>query len=83
MTENTKNEKGRIKIRVHRPIFGTPITFLDKYNPKQFEIVDAANRYLLLDYFNVNERVIREHNHCTNINGKPTYFRILIRKKVS
>ena len=46
----------------------------------QFEIVDAANRYLLLDYFNVNEMVIRENDHCTNINGKPTYFRILIRK---
>ena len=64
-------------------VMGVPITFLDKYCPTQFEIVDAANRYLLLDYFNVNERVIREHNHCTNINGKPTYFRILIRKKVS
>ena len=61
-------------------VMGVPITFLDKYCPNQFEIVDAANRYLLLDYFNVNERVIREHNHCTNINGKPTYFRILIRK---
>ena len=29
----------KIKIRVHRPVFGTPITFLDKYNPNQFEIV--------------------------------------------
>ena len=29
----------KIKIRVHRPIWGTPITFLDKYNPNQFEIV--------------------------------------------
>ena len=43
MTENTKNEKGRIKIRVHRPIFGTPITFLDKYCPNQFEIIGCAD----------------------------------------
>ena len=27
------------KIRVHRPIWGTPVTFLDKYNPMQFEII--------------------------------------------
>ena len=28
-----------MKIKIHRPIYGVPITFLDKYNPKQFEIV--------------------------------------------
>lgn len=27
------------KIRIHNPIYGVPITFLDKYNPEQFEIV--------------------------------------------
>lgn len=27
------------KVRIHNPIYGVPITFLDKYNPEQFEIV--------------------------------------------
>lgn len=31
-----------MKIRVHRPIWGTPITFLDKYCPAQFQIVGAT-----------------------------------------
>ena len=70
MTENTKNEKGRIKIRVHRPIFGTPITFLDKYNPKQFEIV-GLDRY-------VEDNP--HYGHRFTIVGKETYARILIKK---
>lgn len=28
-----------MKIRIKSPIWGVPITFLDKYNPDQFEIV--------------------------------------------
>ena len=33
-----------MKIRIHKPIWGVPITFLDKYCPTQFEIIgDACN----------------------------------------
>ena len=28
-----------MKIRIHNPIYGVPITFLDKYNPEQFELI--------------------------------------------
>ena len=31
-----------MKVRIHNPIFGVPITFLDKYNPEQFEIVGGS-----------------------------------------
>ena len=37
MTENNTNKK--IKIRIENPCMGVPITYLDKYNPEQFEIV--------------------------------------------
>ena len=60
---------------------GVPITFLDKYNPNQFEVVDALNRYALLDTQNTNEGVQAVKSHTCNINGKCPYFRILIRKK--
>ena len=32
-----------MKIRVYNPIYGVPISFLDKYCPTQFQIVDARN----------------------------------------
>ena len=60
---------------------GVPITFLDKYNPEQFEIIDAINRYTDLDYFGVNDDVQSRHSHCCNINGVATYKRIVVRKK--
>ena len=32
-----------MKIRIKNPIWGVPITFLDKYNPSQFEIIALGN----------------------------------------
>ena len=62
-------------------VMGVPITFLGQYSPEQFEIIDGANRYLILDSFGVNEKVHAEGGHCCNINGVSRYFRILIRRK--
>ena len=59
---------------------GVPITFLDKYNSEQFRIVDALNRYSLLDIQNTNESVMRTKSHSCNIDGKPKYFRIIIKR---
>ncbi len=61
-------------------LMGVPISFLDKYNPEQFEIIDALNRYALLDAQGTNETVRKNRSHTCNINGVPIYFRIVIRK---
>ena len=53
-------------------IMGVPITFLDKYNPDQFEII-GLDRYTVPSQFLVGGRVA--------INGKPRYARILIRRR--
>ena len=53
-------------------IMGVPITFLDKYNPEQFEII-GSDRYTVPKEFLVGGRFV--------INGKRLYVRILIRKK--
>ncbi len=45
---------------------GVPITFLDKYNPEQFEIIKFRKG---------------EDNKDLSVNGKCPYFRILIRRK--
>ncbi|MEJ0053906.1 MAG: adenine-specific methyltransferase EcoRI family protein [bacterium] len=60
---------------------GVPITFLDKYNPDQFEIIDLLNRYTLFDSQQTNEDVRRRHSHTCNINGKAVFSRILIKNK--
>ena len=53
-------------------VMGVPITFLDKYNPEQFEII-GLDRYTVPKEFLVGGRVA--------INGKPKYARILIKRK--
>ena len=58
---------------------GVPVTFLDKYCPDQFEILDAND-------FRKNEDVpFKAHGLIKDkdgsINGKPKYVRILIRRK--
>ena len=47
-------------------VMGVPITFLDKYNPEQFEIIKFSKG---------------NDDRDLTINGKIPYFRILIRKK--
>ena len=53
-------------------IMGVPITFLDKYNPEQFEII-GLDRYV-----EDNPR----YGHRFTINGRETYARVLIKHKM-
>ena len=62
-------------------VMAVPITFLDKYNPEQFEILEGSNRYGILNTWGKNESIRMAHSHGNNINGKATYFRIHIRHK--
>ena len=58
---------------------GVPITFLDKYNPEQFEILNA-NHYRKSDYVKIKPHGLIKDKEGA-IDGKPTYVRILIRNK--
>ena len=53
-------------------VMGVPISFMEKYNPDQFEII-GLDRYTVPKEFLVGGRVA--------INGKATYARILIRAR--
>ena len=58
---------------------GVPITFLDKYNPEQFEILDA-NYYKRYDEVPTKKHgLIKDKDG--SINGKPKYARVLIRRR--
>ena len=59
-------------------VIGVPITFLDKYNPKQFEIVDAREIGLNDRQRNKSTYLIKDADSA--INGKPTYARIAIKR---
>lgn len=52
-------------------VMGVPITFLDKYNPEQFEIIGLAN----------SARYIGDYPCYTVIEGKKIYNRILIKRR--
>ena len=68
-------------------IMGVPITFLDKYNPKQFRIIMLANGNART---NVSKDVLSEVSYQEHpedrggvaiINGKRAYARILIQRR--
>ena len=59
-------------------VMGVPITFLDKYCPTQFEIIDARTIALNDKQKNKNTYLIKDADGA--INGKPTYARICIKK---
>lgn len=56
---------------------GVPVTFLDKYNPDQFEILDGIGRYSMLTGPTNETR----GKYLTKINDKPKYARIIIKNK--
>lgn len=58
-------------------VMGVPITFMDKYCPDQFEIIDGIGRYSVLD----NESTKKEGKYLSMLDGNAKYFRIIIKRK--
>ena len=56
---------------------GVPITFLNKYSPEQFEIIDGLNRYSILD----GPTPETQGKYLSQVNGNPIYVRIVIKNK--
>lgn len=62
-------------------VMGVPISFLDKYCPEQFELLDA-NDFIIENRVNKKPHgLIKDKDGA--IDGKPTYVRILIRHKTN
>ena len=79
-----------MKVRIKNPIWGVPITFLDKYYPTQFEIVGLFNDYKPETADVENGQIYGDAVKIASkkslfrgpvVNGKATYKRILIRRK--
>lgn len=84
------NKVSDIPCDYYGPI-GVPITFLTKYNPKQFEVVDIAKRGPGMDTLKTKTYTKDEHDNASDLNAGPvlsgddglfnTYPRILIQRK--
>lgn len=61
-------------------VMGVPITFMDKYNPQQFEIIDINPHF-----FSMVEQGLPKLKQLTlkNANKKDPYARILIKRKMN
>ena len=67
-----------MKVRIKNPIWGVPISFLDKYCPTQFEIVDINPHFYTL----VEQGLPKPKQLSLASYGKKNpYARILIRRK--
>ena len=62
----------------YKGVMGVPITFLDKYNPDQFELLGNSNVTGEREHLMNN---VKSASNCTYINGKPQFARILIKFK--
>lgn len=63
-------ELGNGEVKIRRPIWGTPITFVSSYNPEQFEIVSFRKGSDDKDLVFTRER-----------ERVQPYFRILVRRR--
>lgn len=76
----------------YNEVMGVPVTFIDKYNPEQFEIIGGFNGYKecdlenglicgeITEYIDSKTHAIKTWRGPT-INKKTKYFRVLIRRK--
>lgn len=77
-----------MKIRIHNPIYGVPITYLGCHCPEQFEIIGITVRWSPLkikEYTNLDDKNFRDlnANPCIKTtNGLETkYARLIIKRK--
>ena len=66
-----------MKVRIKYPIWGVPITFLDSWCPKQFEILGLTSSSKNLTYSLINTTF----GTRAAINGNKKFARLLIKKK--
>ena len=60
----------------YKGVMGVPITFMNKYNPKQFEIVGCSYSYGEPKGYHINGK-----DFSVSVNGKQIYKRLFIKNK--
>ena len=68
-----------IRIKIHNPIFGVPITFLNYHNPEEWRIIGrtySSDKSPEIEKYRIDPK----KRHSPFIGGKELYKRILIQK---
>ncbi len=65
----------------YQGVMGVPITFMNKYNPEQFEIVDRADANIASEDNQCHIKGFSDKGGAPLVNGKFVYKRILIRNQ--
>ena len=69
-----------MKIRIHKPIYGVPISFFSKYCPDQFKIIGITySKDKNPDIELIRTSSKKRHNPF--ISGKEKYSRVIIKQK--
>jgi len=63
----------------YKGVMGVPVTFLDKHNPNQFELISSNDIRVSADVPFKEHGLIKDKDGA--INGKPVYVRIVIKNK--
>lgn len=63
-------------------VMGVPITFMDKYNPEQFEILGRADANIAMENNQFHIQGFKDKGGAPLINGKFVYKRILIKRRI-
>lgn len=61
---------------------GVPITFIDKWNREDFEILDYIGRYSVMDLCGTNETIRQKRALATDVKGKSKFSRLIIQKRL-
>lgn len=76
----SSNGGGQLNVRICNPVMGVPISFLDKYCPEQFEILNANGHRSNPQVRVKSHGLVKDKEGA--IGGKPVYVRILIRHRM-
>ena len=77
-SESTQEYSFAGKIKYCSGVMGIPITFIDKYNPDQFEILGNSSEMAMEI---VLDGKLKRNPQRFYVNGKRLYDRILIKRK--
>lgn len=69
-----------MKIRIHNPIYGVPITYLGVHCVEQFKIVGRADANIINENYLFYKKHKKDKGGMPIVNNIPIYKRILIKK---
>ena len=81
-TQESIQSRTLYRVKIENPILGVPITFLDKHNPAQFEIVGRADGNIANEVHPCYIPGFKDKGGAPLVKGGFVYKRVLIRRRL-